>query len=132
MHERPLVAFTLLTQAAVGAFGIERVRWNQAGGQAAGAWLDGALAVIGLLYGAGMLASFFHLGSPGRAWRALNNLRSSWLSREILFSGSFGLLAACFAVLQWAGVGSWQGRGCVALAACLAGRAWCMMGGFIC
>ncbi|MEP3437811.1 MAG: DmsC/YnfH family molybdoenzyme membrane anchor subunit [Hoeflea sp.] len=31
---------------------------------------------------AGLLASTFHLGHPERAWRALSQWRSSWLSRE--------------------------------------------------
>lgn len=32
--------------------------------------------------GAGLLSSMFHLGRPERAWRALSQWRSSWLSRE--------------------------------------------------
>ena len=32
--------------------------------------------------GAGLLSSTFHLGHPERAWRALTQWRSSWLSRE--------------------------------------------------
>lgn len=38
-----------------------------------------------LAYGlssAGLLSSLFHLGNPQRAWRALSQWRSSWLSRE--------------------------------------------------
>ena len=31
---------------------------------------------------AGLLASIFHLGHPERAWRALSQWRTSWLSRE--------------------------------------------------
>ncbi len=30
----------------------------------------------------GLLSSTFHLGHPERAWRALSQWRSSWLSRE--------------------------------------------------
>jgi DMSO reductase anchor subunit len=30
----------------------------------------------------GLLASTLHLGRPGRAWRALSQVRTSWLSRE--------------------------------------------------
>src|SRR5512140_1103650 len=37
-----------------------------------------------------MLASLAHLGRKQRAWRALGNIRKSWLSREILFTGLFG------------------------------------------
>ncbi len=39
------------------------------------------LAACGLAV-AGLIASTFHLGHPERAWRALSQWRSSWLSRE--------------------------------------------------
>ncbi|MET0574906.1 MAG: DmsC/YnfH family molybdoenzyme membrane anchor subunit [Mesorhizobium sp.] len=35
-----------------------------------------------LLIGAGLISSTLHLGNPQRAWRALSQWRSSWLSRE--------------------------------------------------
>ena len=35
-----------------------------------------------LLVTAGLVASLWHLGQPQRAWRALSQWRSSWLSRE--------------------------------------------------
>jgi Fe-S-cluster-containing dehydrogenase component len=35
------------------------------------------------------LFSLFHLGKPFRAWRAVANIRQSWLSREIFFLGLF-------------------------------------------
>ena len=34
----------------------------------------------------GLLSSTFHLGHPERAWRALSQWRSSWLSREGIFA----------------------------------------------
>ncbi|HED12927.1 MAG TPA: DMSO reductase [Gammaproteobacteria bacterium] len=37
-----------------------------------------------LLLLAGLIASFFHLGHPERAWRAATRWRSSWLSREVI------------------------------------------------
>ncbi len=41
--------------------------------------------VIALLFvAAGLIASFFHLGRPARAWRAAAAWRSSWLSREVI------------------------------------------------
>jgi DMSO reductase anchor subunit len=43
------------------------------------------LAALGLALGAvtfGLLSSTFHLGHPERAWRAVTQWRSSWLSRE--------------------------------------------------
>jgi DMSO reductase anchor subunit len=41
------------------------------------------LISLGLLL-AGLIASFFHLGHPERAWRAAAMWRTSWLSREVL------------------------------------------------
>ena len=35
-----------------------------------------------VLASAGLLASFWHLGKPMRAWRAFSQWRTSWLSRE--------------------------------------------------
>ncbi|MGD8999418.1 MAG: dimethyl sulfoxide reductase anchor subunit, partial [Granulosicoccaceae bacterium] len=32
----------------------------------------------------GLIASFFHLGHPERAWRAAAKWRTSWLSREVI------------------------------------------------
>ena len=37
-----------------------------------------------LLMVAGLVASFFHLGHPERAWRAAAMWRTSWLSREVI------------------------------------------------
>lgn len=54
------------------------------------------LGTILVFSGAGLLSSTFHLGHPERAWRALTQWRSSWLSRE-------GVLAIITldAVLAW-------------------------------
>ncbi len=48
-----------------------------------------------LLGALGLLASFFHLGHPERAWRAIAMWRTSWLSRECLALPAF--LACTFA-----------------------------------
>jgi len=42
----------------------------------------GVGGIVLLLIGAGLLSSTLHLGHPERAWRALSQWRSSWLSRE--------------------------------------------------
>ncbi|CAB3964191.1 DMSO reductase [Burkholderia aenigmatica] len=54
-----------------------------------GAALSVALGALGLL------ASFFHLGHPERAWRAIAMWRTSWLSRECIALPVF--LACAFA-----------------------------------
>jgi sulfite dehydrogenase (quinone) subunit SoeC len=46
-----------------------------------------ALALL-LLIG-GLIASFFHLGRPERAWRSATQWRTSWLSREVLVLPAF-------------------------------------------
>jgi DMSO reductase anchor subunit len=38
---------------------------------------------------AGLVASFFHLGRPERAWRAAAMWRTSWLSREVIVLPAF-------------------------------------------
>jgi len=43
----------------------------------------GSLIALALLVG-GLVASFFHLGHPERAWRAAARWRTSWLSREVI------------------------------------------------
>ncbi|MCK5623016.1 MAG: dimethyl sulfoxide reductase anchor subunit, partial [Alphaproteobacteria bacterium] len=43
------------------------------------------VTAFGLAFGlvtAGLLSSTFHLGHPERAWRALTQWKTSWLSRE--------------------------------------------------
>ena len=63
----------------------------------------GVLVAPALLAG-GLLASFFHLGRPERAWRAATCWRTSWLAREVILlpvlTGVL-LLYACGHLLQW-------------------------------
>jgi len=51
-----------------------------------------------VLTGLGLVASFFHLGHPERAWRAAAMWRTSWLSREVIVLPLF--MATLFA---WGG-----------------------------
>ena len=44
------------------------------------------IATALVLISSGLLFSTFHLGRPERAWRALSQWRSSWLSREGVFA----------------------------------------------
>ncbi|PMS14752.1 DMSO reductase [Trinickia dabaoshanensis] len=56
--------------------------------------------VLGML---GLLASFFHLGHPERAWRAIAMWRTSWLSRECIALPVFLALAAAYGAAHWVG-----------------------------
>jgi sulfite dehydrogenase (quinone) subunit SoeC len=80
-----------------------------------------ALAFAVLLAGAGLASSAFHLGRPERAWRAFSQWRSSWLSREGVFSILTFLPAAIFG-LGWVFFGTTRGLVglCGILAAALA------------
>ena len=68
-----------------------------------------ALALALLLVSAGLLSSMLHLGNPQRAWRALSQWRSSWLSRE----GVAAVLTYPPALLL--GLGLWAGMPALAL-----------------
>jgi sulfite dehydrogenase (quinone) subunit SoeC len=46
-------------------------------------YAHGSLLALALLAG-GLIASFFHLGRPERAWRTAAKWRTSWLSREVI------------------------------------------------
>jgi DMSO reductase anchor subunit len=93
-EEAPLILFTLLGQLAVGGFWamswIFPPLWTLVERGTILLWLIPQL-VIGISLGVGMLASFAHLGTKKNAWRVLTHLRRSWLSKEILFAGLFGL-----------------------------------------
>jgi DMSO reductase anchor subunit len=61
--------------------------------------VGGALCVV--LGGLGLIASFFHLGRPERAWRSAARWRTSWLSREVIVLPVFVALAALYALAHW-------------------------------
>ena len=48
----------------------------------------GSLLALLFLAG-GLIASFFHLGRPARAWRSVTQWRTSWLSREVIVLPAF-------------------------------------------
>lgn len=75
----PLVWLTLLTQAAAGTS-----LFTPSG---RGRLIAAALASAALLGGQ------LHLGRPIAAWKALRNLRRSWLSREVALLGAYAVLA---------------------------------------
>ena len=62
-----------------------------------------SLLVAIVLMLAGLLASFFHLGHPLRAWRAAAMWRTSWLSREVIVLPAFVALLVLWALLAWRG-----------------------------
>lgn len=115
MREASLVAFTLLSQGAVGAFWVlvvvrywaaQRLGWPRAE-----AWTFPVLLGLLAVMAAALAASFLHLGRPFRTWRALSDLRTSRLSREVLLAALFLVAAGITAPLRFAPPGSsfWMG-----------------------
>jgi anaerobic dimethyl sulfoxide reductase subunit C (anchor subunit) len=106
-REYPLIAFTILSQTAVGAY------WTVAaaflGSSSRPGLIQNRLFTVPLLasvlvaLGAAAAISLLHLGRPGRAPAALANLRGSWLSREIFFELAFLVLVLILAILRWRG-----------------------------
>ena len=92
-EELPLLIFTLLAQMAVGGLWVLNWMFSPLWLLVAydATWLRSLpFVLIGASLGIGILASFTHLGTKKNAWRALNHLRKSSLSREILFLILFG------------------------------------------
>lgn len=94
--EWPLLFFSLILTGMVAWF------WSAL---AAGSGVHGpGFALAGL---AAMAVSTLHLGRPTRAWRALSNLRTSWVSREILFFSAFWISASAVAFLPLPAAARW-------------------------
>lgn len=99
MGELPLVLFTVLSQlAAGGAVCLSLLDRAKKIKPATGQLITGSLAVITAV---GMFISLFHLGQPWYAFRALTNVGSSWLSREVLVFSIFLILLVVY-YFQWA------------------------------
>lgn len=94
-----VIFLTTLIGAAQGLFvalaAVEQAGLASRGFLAWGGALSVGLAVLGLL------ASFFHLGRPERAWRAAAMWRTSWLSREVIALPAFMGCAALWTLAQW-------------------------------
>lgn len=111
-RENPLVIFTLISQAVVGAFitlfagpmfGIETL--NPVTHPVA--WPVTLFGLIGIQTLA-LVLSTMHLGKPHRFYRAFNNLRYSPVSREVAgiavfynFLGAYTLLTGLPVLFQW-------------------------------
>ena len=59
-------------------------------------------AILSLLFlAAGLVASFFHLGHPERAWRSAAMWRTSWLSREVIVLPAFMAVVFAWGAAHW-------------------------------
>ena len=78
-----VIVFTTLSGAG---YGLAAVLGTGVVAPGSSASLAGYLIALALI-GAGLAASTLHLGHPERAWRALSQWRTSWLSREGVLAG---------------------------------------------
>ncbi|HYF78549.1 MAG TPA: DmsC/YnfH family molybdoenzyme membrane anchor subunit [Symbiobacteriaceae bacterium] len=88
IHDLPLIIYTLCLQSAVGIYVVSRMMaWTQTekAQRMRFMWLVGGLGV------AGVIASTLHMGYPWNAALTMTNLGTSWLSREIVLTVSFGV-----------------------------------------
>lgn len=98
---KPALSIVLFTTIAGSAQGVAVVL---AAATLAGVAPAGALplmlwAVTGMLLAA-LAASFFHLGHPLRAWRAVLMWRTSWMSREVVLLPAFIGIVGAWALLS--------------------------------
>ncbi|MEP7356025.1 MAG: DmsC/YnfH family molybdoenzyme membrane anchor subunit [Anaerolineales bacterium] len=125
IREWALITFTILAQMSVGAFvvlGVAHFFAVRAAGVAEADRLsDRALVAIGPVLVLGLLASLLHLGNPLNAYRAVSNLQTSWLSREIFSSVAFTVVGGLFALMQWRKISTFGVRTVVAGLAALIG-----------
>jgi anaerobic dimethyl sulfoxide reductase subunit C (anchor subunit) len=125
VNEWALVAFTILSQMSVGTFVVLGIvntfARRKYGVKAADSLSDRALLAIGPVIILAFIASLFHLGNPFTAYRAVANLGTSWLSREILSGILFAIVGGLFALMQWRKIGSETLRTIIAWIAALIG-----------
>lgn len=83
MHPaKSVILFTISSGAGYGLLSVLFVYSFFAGVEPGSAFVITAFAVALSLIVIGLLSSTLHLGHPERAWRALSQWRTSWLSRE--------------------------------------------------
>jgi DMSO reductase anchor subunit len=70
---------------------------------AKGLYGPGSAIALALLV-AGLVASFFHLGRPERAWRSAAMWRTSWLSREVIVLPALMGMVFLFGAMHLTGV----------------------------
>ena len=85
MHPaKSVILFTVLSGLGYGLLTMLYLHWLYIGEKPDFYLLIGFIALA--LVSVGLMSSLFHLGRPERAWRALSQWKSSWLSREGVLS----------------------------------------------
>lgn len=101
MHEWALLIMTVCVPAAVGGFlflGVFHNKIKEAGQDSYKA-MKLPIVSLAILSIVGLIASFFHLGTPAHAFYTILGFGRSWMSNEIVFTGAFIGLACLTALL---------------------------------
>ncbi|MBP6008329.1 MAG: dimethyl sulfoxide reductase anchor subunit [Rhodoferax sp.] len=118
-----VIFLTTLIGAAQGLFlalyGTEVSGLGQLGAQESHQFLFIGSLVALVLTALGLLASFFHLGRPERAWRSAAMWRTSWLSREVIALPIFMAGLFFYGSAHWLGLDSTKWLGAFTVLACL-------------
>lgn len=124
--------YTILVQLALGSlFTLWLIRAFAAskfGKEQVDHIIDNSVLVIFITIGAGMIGAHTHLSRPFQSFLAILNVRSSWLSREIVFNLLFFFSTGVLLVLQMTGKGNWRLKTALGWLAILMGSAnvYCM------
>lgn len=108
-NEGALIAFTLLSQVVIGSTIVYALAYfismDDIAQLSSGFSLKTPefLLLIALLLAISI--SFLHLGQPSRAVNALNNLKTSWISREIFTVTLFAISLLILFMARWLGAG---------------------------
>jgi len=100
MREWPLILFTLAVQLACGLTLAATLSDARLRGAEPELMRPLAIAIFPAIAG-GILVSMAHLGQPRRWWRSLSNVRQSRLSREVMLTAVFALLALAYSGFWW-------------------------------
>ncbi len=118
-----VIFLTTLIGAAQGLFlalyGTEVSGLGMLGAQESHQFLFIGSLVALVLTALGLLASFFHLGHPERAWRSAAMWRTSWLSREVIALPVFMAGLFFYGSAHGLGLDSTQWIGALTVLACL-------------
>jgi DMSO reductase anchor subunit len=112
LREWALPVYTVMIQMAVGmllVLWILRLFWHKKYkiGMVEHVVRDPLLIILITIIG-GMIGAHFHLSRPYLSFLAVRNFRTSWLSREIVFTVLFFLTTAALWYLQWYRKGDWN------------------------
>lgn len=104
-REWALLAFTILGQTAAGLMIVLMIVRTyiagKAGSNLADRLTERPVFMVVPVMALAFIASLLHLGSPLHILRAVPNLDSSWLSREVVIGVLFAIFAALYTFLQW-------------------------------